>query len=126
MKIVSISGITCYVADLDRTTAFYESLGFRVGERTERSVTVYVNWFWMTFVDEKTAESTEFEAEATTTVRGGGQFTHIKVDDVDAYYSSLVAKGVQLSSEPRDWPWGSREFALRDPDGYKLVFFSKL
>lgn len=33
--------------------------------------------------------------------------------------------GMKPSSEPRDWPWGRREFVLRDPDGYKLVFFKK-
>jgi len=22
------------------------------------------------------------------------------------------------------WPWGKREFVVKDPDGYKLVFFS--
>lgn len=27
---------------------------------------------------------------------------------------------------PRDWPWGNREFVLKDPDGYKLVFWHEL
>jgi hypothetical protein len=26
---------------------------------------------------------------------------------------------------PKDIPQGRREFMLRDPDGYKLVFFTK-
>lgn len=36
MKLASISGITQHSADLDRTVAFYESLGFRVGKRDEK------------------------------------------------------------------------------------------
>jgi len=47
------------------------------------------------------------------------------VDDADASYQEVVAKGIKPSSEPRDWPWGNREFVVRDPDGYKLVFFQK-
>ena len=30
-----------------------------------------------------------------------------------------------ISSEPEVRPTGNREFVLRDPDGYKLVFFQK-
>ena len=41
------------------------------------------------------------------------------------FYKGLIAKGLKPSSKPRDWPWGNREFVIRDPDGYKLVIFKR-
>jgi len=43
--------------------------------------------------------------------------------NVDAKYAELVAAGITPRSEPRDWPWGNREFIVKDPDGYKLCFW---
>ena len=48
MKMSSISGVVCYVKDLDETAAFYERLGFRM-KRDANELTAYVNWFWITF-----------------------------------------------------------------------------
>ena len=50
---------------------------------------------------------------------------YFSVDDVDEAYKSLRAKGLKPSSEPKDRPWGNREFVIRDPDGYKLVIFKR-
>ena len=58
--------------------------------------------------------------------KGAGLFLYFEVDDVDEYYEDLLSKGLKPSSEPRDWPWGNREFVIRDPDGYKLVFFHEI
>jgi uncharacterized glyoxalase superfamily protein PhnB len=49
---------------------------------------------------------------------GGAQGTsqaYIFVDDVDALYAELVAKGVAVSA-PLDQEWGTREIGLRDGD----------
>lgn len=51
---------------------------------------------------------------------------YLIVDDVDETYKELLEKGLKPSSEPRDWPWGNREFVIRDPDGYKLVFYREI
>jgi uncharacterized glyoxalase superfamily protein PhnB len=40
--------------------------------------------------------------------------------DVDALAKGIVARGGRLDHEPRDQPWGAREFALTDPDGFKI------
>lgn len=57
---------------------------------------------------------------------GAGQYIHINVENVDEFYEDLLVKGLQSLSKPQDFPWGHREFVLRDPDGYKLVFFTEL
>lgn len=125
MKAKSVSGIGFYVQDIARTAEFYEMLGFRVGERTDNYLKVYLNWFWLQFNTVSGEDKPEFRAEANAEPKGGGLYINIAVDDVDEVYKAVVAKGYKPSSEPRDWPWGAREFVLRDPDGYKLVLFQK-
>jgi hypothetical protein len=47
----------------------------------------------------------------------------MKVDSISGV--TCVSKGMNQTSEPQRRPSGNREFVLRDPDGYKLVFFQK-
>ena len=42
---------------------------------------------------------------------------YVVTDDPDALYARAVAAGAQISSELVDQPYGSREFAARDPEG---------
>jgi len=125
MKIKSVSSLTLYVNDLQRSAAFYESLGFDKRKNGENTVTLYSNWFAVTLVGSKDEDKAEFQKDAQATYKGAGIFVNLNVDDVDAFYKEVLAAGLKPSSEPRDWPWGNREFVLKDPDGYKLVFFKK-
>ena len=60
-------------------------------------------------------------------LRGTGLvFNYLEVEEIDDFCKSLVEKGFKPSSEPRDWPWDNRKFVIRDPDGYKLVFYEKI
>jgi catechol 2,3-dioxygenase-like lactoylglutathione lyase family enzyme len=115
MKVNSISGITCYVSDLARTAEFYETIGFRRGKEEADRVTFYVNWFFVTFIAQ----------EGDLPDKGAGVFTYVKVDDIDDYYKAVVSSGLRPESEPEARHGGQREFVLRDPDGYQLVFFQK-
>jgi catechol 2,3-dioxygenase-like lactoylglutathione lyase family enzyme len=119
MKVNSISGITCCVEDLSRTAQFYEAIGFRRGKEESDRVTFYVNWFFVTFV----AQDRQGDNEPPT--KGSGLFVYVKVDDVEDFHQALVSNGMKPASEPQLRPGGNREFMLRDPDGYKLVFFRK-
>jgi catechol 2,3-dioxygenase-like lactoylglutathione lyase family enzyme len=126
MKMNSISGFTCYVKDIKKTTDFYEALGFVVARREPAHLLIRLNWFTVSFHQQNAEEKPEFQKEANLENKGAGLFINIKVENVDEFYEGVVAKGMKPSSEPRDWPWGNREFVLRDPDGYKLVFFNKV
>jgi catechol 2,3-dioxygenase-like lactoylglutathione lyase family enzyme len=125
MKVNSISGITCYVEDLARTAEFYEAIGFRRGKEEPDRVTFYVNWFFVTFIAQDREDDAEWRTEAELPAKGSGLFLYIKVDDVDDFHKAAVSKGMKPVSEPQARRSGSREFVLRDPDGYKLVFFQK-
>jgi uncharacterized glyoxalase superfamily protein PhnB len=43
---------------------------------------------------------------------------YIVVGDADAVYARAVAAGTEIIRPPQDTPYGSREFALRDPEGH--------
>jgi catechol 2,3-dioxygenase-like lactoylglutathione lyase family enzyme len=116
MKVNSISGITCHVEDLSRAAEFYETIGFRRGKEEPGRATFYVNWFFVTLVAGEQAE---------VQTRGAGLYLYIKVDDVEDFHRAVVSKGLKPAGDPERQPSGNREFVLRDPDGYNLVFFQK-
>ena len=41
--------------------------------------------------------------------------------DVDQVAADIRARGGTLASEPTDQPWGGRDFAIEDPDGFKIT-----
>jgi len=47
---------------------------------------------------------------------------HIRVDDVDATYRALSAKGLEFDEPPTNKPWGLRTATLKDPAGHGLEF----
>jgi catechol 2,3-dioxygenase-like lactoylglutathione lyase family enzyme len=116
MKVNSIAGVTCHVSDLVRTAEFYETIGFRRGKEESDRATFYVNWFFVTFVADGREEDE---------VKGAGMSVYIKVDDITDFHKAVVAQGMEPEGEPARAASGNREFALRDPDGYRLVFFQK-
>lgn len=125
MKLGSVAALTLYVKDPLKSADFYEALDFIVSKRSAAHATIRKNWFKIDLLAIDKEAKPEFLAEAAAEPKGGGIYIDLSVANVDECYADLLAKGVKPSSEPRDWPWGNREFALRDPDGYKLVFFQK-
>jgi catechol 2,3-dioxygenase-like lactoylglutathione lyase family enzyme len=126
MKMKSVAGMVCYVKDTAKSAEFYEKLGFVIKQNDPDHLSIRLNWFWMDFHPQDKEDKPEFQKEANLDNKGAGLFTYINVEDVDEFYDGVVDKGLKPSSEPKDWPWGNREFVLRDLDGYKLVFFQKL
>ncbi len=109
------------VNDLDKSLAWYRNiLGFVVEERWEQDGTlmgVSLQAGGVTFMigqdDWKKGRNRKkgegFRLYCTTT------------QDVDALAKEIQARGGKLDSEPRDQPWGTRDFSLTDPDGFKIT-----
>jgi len=57
---------------------------------------------------------------ASPATESGGLTIH--VSDVDAHFARAKAAGAQMLSEPRDQPYGQREYGARDPDGHQWWF----
>jgi catechol 2,3-dioxygenase-like lactoylglutathione lyase family enzyme len=114
MKPKSISALVYKVVDMEKTLKFYEGLGFRVDKNDDRIAVVYVNWFSAEFhlvndIDDSPKD---------------GPLVLVSVE-VDKFYEAAIAAGYEPESELQKTVNGRTEFALRDPNGYLMVFFEK-
>jgi uncharacterized glyoxalase superfamily protein PhnB len=54
-----------------------------------------------------------------------GSWLWIGVGDVDELHEELLARGAKVRQPPANYPWGSREMHVEDPDGNVLRFGSE-
>jgi len=47
---------------------------------------------------------------------------YVFVTDVDALYQELQSRGARTLNEPKDYPYGMRDFNINDIDGNQLCF----
>ena len=111
-----------YASDLTKTSNFYEALGFDV-MRSSDGTRIKLGDYTLAFIDE---QKTPIQNESGATPKGLGVFSYVEVENVDVYFESLKAKDIETASEPKTWSWGKREFVVKDPDGYKIVFYSSV
>ena len=111
-----------FVKDIKQTAEFYKKLGFDVSG-SEDAARIKIGDFTLAFMDES---KVQIDKEAGMEPKGLGVFTYVEIDDVDKQFGLIKENGITPSSEPKDWPWGKREFAVKDPDGYKIIFYSPL
>ena len=45
--------------------------------------------------------------------------------DVDQLAAAIKERGGQLAQEPTDQPWGARDFAVVDPDGFSISIMTE-
>ena len=60
------------------------------------------------------------EALAALVAKGALNGVHFHTDDLDATFEKLRASDAEIVQEPTDQPWGTRDFAVRDPSGNLL------
>jgi predicted lactoylglutathione lyase len=118
MDLKSVSGLTFFVKDINKTAEFYKTLGFRIEKHEKDYLLVRLNWFSMDFVAEGVKA-------AKTGPKGAGVCINISVGDVDEFYKKALGKDLKPASEPADYPGGFRNFVIHDPDGYNLVMFKR-
>lgn len=118
---MKITNLLFWVNENRLSAKFYNKLGFDVVRNEEDHSIVRLHNFEIMLVNMR--DEDVFTHDAMTSVRGKGMYVYIRVEDVDAQYKELVERGFKPSTEPKDWPWGNREFILKDPDGYKLCFW---
>ncbi|MBM3257612.1 MAG: hypothetical protein FJZ05_00040 [Candidatus Nealsonbacteria bacterium] len=114
--------ILLYVSDLNKTASFYEKLGFKSTEKKDNYIVAKLGDFELHCYD----QTKVFFKQDVDRFKGAGVFIYILVDNVDEKYSELVTQGLNPSALPKDFEWGNREFVIKDPDGYKLVFYNKI
>jgi catechol 2,3-dioxygenase-like lactoylglutathione lyase family enzyme len=57
------------------------------------------------------------DALAALIAKGALNGVHFHSDDLDSTFEKVDASGAEIVQEPTDQPWGTRDFALRDPSG---------
>jgi catechol 2,3-dioxygenase-like lactoylglutathione lyase family enzyme len=57
------------------------------------------------------------DALAALVAKGALNGVHFHTDDLDASFEKLRDAGAEIVQEPTDQPWGTRDFAVRDPSG---------
>jgi catechol 2,3-dioxygenase-like lactoylglutathione lyase family enzyme len=60
------------------------------------------------------------EALAALLSKGALNGVHFHTDNLDVSFEKLRASGAEIVQEPTDQPWGTRDFAVRDPSGNLL------
>jgi catechol 2,3-dioxygenase-like lactoylglutathione lyase family enzyme len=57
------------------------------------------------------------DALAALVAKGALNGVHFHTDDLDASFEKVRSAGAEIVQEPTDQPWGTRDFAVRDPSG---------
>ena len=57
------------------------------------------------------------DALAALVAKGALNGVHFHTDDLDATFAKVGGSGAEVVQEPTDQPWGTRDFAVRDPSG---------
>lgn len=47
---------------------------------------------------------------------------YFEITNTYELFEKYDAEGVEVAFPPKDQPWGSRDFCIKDPNGYRLVF----
>jgi uncharacterized glyoxalase superfamily protein PhnB len=120
------AGPSFTVNDIQQSLAFYRDvLGFTVKERWEEDGALHgvelvagsVS-FWLGQDDWKKGRDRE-KGQGFRMYCGTSQ-------DIDALARRVVERGGTLAEEPTDRPWGGRDFAVVDPDGFRITIASGL
>jgi uncharacterized glyoxalase superfamily protein PhnB len=114
------------VNDIEKSVAFYRDiLGFIVKERWEENGKL--------LGVEMVAGGVSFMLgqddwkKGRDRVKGEGfRIYCTTVQDVDALAAQIKSRGGQLLEEPKTQSWGTRDFAVADPDGFKITFSSDM
>jgi len=119
-----ITNILFWVQENKLSEKFYKKLGFEVEQSDSEHTLVTLNGFGIDLVSMRDEE--KFARDSMSSDKGRGVYVYINVESVDAIYEKLLTQGLKPAAEPKNWPWGNREFILKDPDGYKLCFWERV
>ena len=124
---LQVTGITPLftVDDLQKSIAFYEALGFTVGERWEDNGALLGVML--------SAGKTQIGLNQDDWKKGRDRKKGVGVrlflattQNVDEIAARAKSAGIKLESEPHDTEWKSRAFEVTDPSGLVLTIGSEM
>jgi len=111
---MKLNQVTVPALDLDRSIAFYQTLGLKLIVKSAKYARFEVGDGTDTF-------SLHLTGDATGAANGAA--IYFECDDLDARIAALEAKGLVFQSGPTDQSWLWREAWLTDPAGVKLCLY---
>jgi lactoylglutathione lyase len=114
-----IEAMVLFVQDLARCTAFYRDtfkLTFQWSD-AESATFLLQEGLILTLLSPEGAADLLGTQVSELKIEGGRALLAAGVEDVDAAYEELKAKGVTFVRPPTDQPWGLRTAHFADPEG---------
>lgn len=118
-----VTHLTLWVQENKLSEKFYKKLGFTVDQSDDDHSLVSLHEFGLDLVSMR--DEDPFTRDSMSGDKGRGVYIYLQVDNVDAQHKALVSIGLMPYTQPKNWPWGNREFIIKDPDGYKLCFWQR-
>lgn len=133
-------GVHIKVRDFDKSFEFYSSLGFSLAfaygpksftnklscstaSESYRGVTFQIGDALFEIGEDHPAVKPEvFQSEINTSKVSA----MIDVDSVQTVREICEANDYEIAKAEVDYPWGTREIVVRDPDGFILVFRERI
>ena len=114
-----IDATVLFVRDLARCLTFYrDTLGLEIQESDPDSVSFQMENVYFLLLEVSAAARMISEGALELTIEGGPRgLLAAGVEDVDAAYEALKAKGVTFLIPPTNQPWGLRTAHFADPEG---------
>jgi catechol 2,3-dioxygenase-like lactoylglutathione lyase family enzyme len=113
------------VDDLQKSIAFYEGLGFTVGERWE--VNGRLQGVMMAAGKTEIGLMQDDWKKGRDRKKGLGMRLFMATpQNVDEVAARAKSAGIKLQSEPHDTEWKTRAFEVTDPTGYLLTIGSEM
>ena len=115
----SVMATVLFVRNLARCAAFYrDTLGLEVQESDADSVSFKMENVYFLLLEVSAAARLISEEPLELKIEGGPRMLLAAgVEDVDAAYEALKAKGVTFLRPPTDQSWGLRTAHFADPEG---------
>ncbi len=122
---ITLSQCFIIVTDPDAALAFYRDAlglglrndvangGFRwitVGAASQPGVSIVLTNYL-------NGSPADLDAVTGLVAKGALNGVHFHTGDLDATFARVREWGGEIVSEPADQPWGTRDFAVRDPSG---------
>ena len=114
-----IAATVLFVRDLARCVTFYRDvLGLQVTESTHELASFHMENVYFLLLEVSAAAHMVSEDASVLKIEGGPRgMLAAGVEDVDAAYEALKAKGVTLLRPPTTQSWGLRTAYFADPEG---------
>jgi catechol 2,3-dioxygenase-like lactoylglutathione lyase family enzyme len=122
---LTLSQCFVIVHDPDRALSFYrDALGLElrndVGKGDFRWITVGATSqpdVAIVLTNYLNGSPADNDAIAGLVAKGALNGVHFHADDLDAAFEKVRAADAEIVEEPAERPWGTRDFAVRDPSG---------